>query len=56
MSNTDNTCIACGYIVPEGRQICLSCEKDFKEKTNLQKTEENEDGNFSQNEAVDRYR
>lgn len=22
----DNTCVCCGKIIPEGRQICLSCE------------------------------
>ena len=26
----DNTCIACGAIVPEGRQICLACEDSLK--------------------------
>ena len=24
---TDNTCISCGAIIPEGRHICLSCEQ-----------------------------
>ena len=24
---TDNTCITCGAIIPEGRHICLLCEK-----------------------------
>lgn len=23
----DNTCICCGKIIPEGRQICLNCER-----------------------------
>lgn len=23
---TDNRCVACGEIIPEGRQICLNCE------------------------------
>ena len=22
----DNTCIACGAVIPEGRQICPNCE------------------------------
>lgn len=49
----NNTCIACGSIVPEGRQICLSCEDYIKNydvgKVKIigkfiqkQKTEENE--------------
>lgn len=24
---TDNTCITCGRIIPEGRHICLHCER-----------------------------
>ena len=25
----DNTCICCGAIIPEGRQICPQCEDDL---------------------------
>lgn len=24
----DNTCIVCGRIIPEGRHICLACERE----------------------------
>ena len=24
----DNTCLVCGEIIPEGRQVCPSCESD----------------------------
>lgn len=24
----DNTCVCCGAIIPEGRQICLICERE----------------------------
>lgn len=24
----DNTCITCGRIIPEGRHICLACERE----------------------------
>ena len=24
----DNTCIACGCIIPEGRRVCIDCEQD----------------------------
>lgn len=23
----DNTCVCCGDVIPEGRQVCLDCEK-----------------------------
>ena len=29
----DNTCICCGAVIPEGRQICYHCEhEDNNEK------------------------
>ncbi len=24
----DNTCVCCGEIIPEGRQVCPRCEKE----------------------------
>lgn len=24
---SDNTCVCCGEIIPEGRQVCLKCER-----------------------------
>lgn len=27
----DNTCVCCGEIIPEGRQVCPKCEKGVKE-------------------------
>lgn len=30
---SDNRCVACGEIIPEGRQVCLKCERDAEEKT-----------------------
>ena len=24
----DNTCITCGRVIPEGRHICLACERE----------------------------
>lgn len=29
----DNTCIACGAVIPEGRHICLNCEHDNEMQT-----------------------
>lgn len=32
----NNTCICCGAIIPEGRQVCPICERkwpEFEEKT-----------------------
>ena len=26
----DNTCIICGELIPEGRQVCPECEKALK--------------------------
>ena len=28
------TCICCGEPVPEGKQVCFKCEKEFEERTN----------------------
>lgn len=28
----NNTCICCGEIIPEGRQICVSCEQSVRKK------------------------
>lgn len=25
----DNTCVCCGAIIPEGRQVCPNCERTF---------------------------
>lgn len=35
----DNTCIVCGRIIPEGRQICPSCEhrRESRRQTNRDK-------------------
>ena len=30
---SDNRCIYCGEIIPEGRQVCPSCEKIQSETT-----------------------
>lgn len=27
-TDNDNTCVACGCIIPEGRQVCIDCERD----------------------------
>lgn len=29
---TDNTCIFCGAIIPEGRQVCYACSNTLVEK------------------------
>jgi len=29
---SEERCVMCGDIIPEGRQICQKCEKHFKEK------------------------
>ena len=37
----DNTCICCGEIIPEGRQVCLNCEnkeEDIKRAVELYRT------------------
>lgn len=31
----ENTCVICGNIIPEGRQICLKCENEVKENISL---------------------
>lgn len=28
----ENRCICCGEIIPEGRQVCINCEKAMEEK------------------------
>ena len=28
----DNTCICCGAVIPEGRQVCPQCEQEIREK------------------------
>jgi hypothetical protein len=28
---SENTCVCCGEIIPEGRQVCPNCEKDIEE-------------------------
>ena len=30
----ENTCVCCGEITPEGRQICMQCEMNMEEKSN----------------------
>lgn len=25
----ENRCVACGRIIPEGRQVCINCEKGY---------------------------
>ena len=29
MIEYNNCCVACGEIIPEGRQVCSQCEKGF---------------------------
>jgi hypothetical protein len=36
-NRTDDKCVCCGDYVPEGRQVCLSCEK--KAGTGLMRSE-----------------
>lgn len=31
----DNTCVCCGAVIPEGRQICPSCEGEEKRRKSL---------------------
>lgn len=26
--DTENTCVCCGAIIPEGRQVCPNCEEE----------------------------
>lgn len=35
VQESDNYCIMCGTIIPEGRQICLQCEKDNNKCRNV---------------------
>ena len=28
----ENTCVTCGDIIPEGRQVCMQCEAEANEK------------------------
>lgn len=30
---TDNTCVCCGAIIPEGRMVCPRCEKAVETNT-----------------------
>ena len=38
-ASCDNTCISCGEIIPEGRQICPNCEKESESTVMLEKIE-----------------
>lgn len=31
----NNTCVCCGEIIPEGRQVCLNCERKTANKTTI---------------------
>ena len=31
----EDRCVICGEIIPEGRQVCVNCEADVKEKLDL---------------------
>ena len=35
--NTSDSCVCCGATVPEGRMICLICEKNLKPLKELRK-------------------
>lgn len=35
----ENKCIACGAVVPEGRQVCPRCVKKNEEKYEIEKAE-----------------
>lgn len=32
----DNRCVCCGAIIPEGRQICTSCEESNKNEKRIE--------------------
>ena len=32
---TDNRCVCCGEIIPEGRLVCPACEQGKKEELNV---------------------
>jgi hypothetical protein len=34
MIEADNCCVACGEIIPEGRQVCQQCERKYEAKDN----------------------
>lgn len=36
-------CIACGEIIPEGRQVCYNCENGYYPKKNNRATEKKQD-------------
>ena len=38
----ENTCVCCGEIIPEGRQVCWNCEHNYTEE----KVEEDENVEF----------
>ena len=45
-AKTENFCVLCGEIIPEGRQVCASCERkitkgDHKNDGNENNTSEN---------------
>ena len=35
----ENRCVICGEIIPEGRQICLNCEKGYLPSPELDEKE-----------------
>ena len=37
---TEDRCICCGEVIPEGRQICIMCEVSIDNLTEDHKTEE----------------
>lgn len=34
----ENRCVCCGSIIPEGRQVCIRCEKEISDKMSVRDT------------------
>lgn len=47
-------CVCCGAIIPEGRQVCLICELNVKDKCNLVEVVRCRDCEYVDNWMIDR--
>lgn len=55
---TDNTCICCGSIIPEGRMVCPMCEAGAERKSKHPRTDlyiAERDKGLSHQEIADKY-
>ncbi len=49
----DNRCIACGFLIPEGRQICEECECTHGKKETIKKAALADEGTVCKSQGED---